>query len=498
MRRPTRTRRLARPPKAGLFALLALAVLLTGCTEELLEKEVLGAYDESVFLGSETDALTALNAAYAPSNFTVRNDNRRWVLGDVASDDVVTGGDGTQADILAVDQFTINPENTNLLRQWRIGYEAIANANLVLERVPDIDMDEGLRERILAEAAFLRGYHYFELAIVFGGVPLITSVLSPEALNVPRASLEETYEQVERDLEYAAERLPEQYDAGEVGRATRGAALGVLAKAHLYQEDWAAALDHVDAVKAIGRYRLLDDFAELFRESGDNNAESIWELQHAANLQPSQGNYLNVWLAPRLDNGGFGFGLPTQDLLDAFDDDDPRLDVTLGYVGGTWFDGRPYIGDQLYSATDISQKKLIQGGVLGQPRAQSGLNVTYLRYADLLLMEAEAAAETGDLQRAIARVNDVRARANNVSPGALELYELDGRSGGEVLELVYAERRLELAVEMHRFFDIRRWGLAEQLLAAQGIDFDPARDNLFPIPQRELDVNDALRQNPGY
>ncbi len=480
------------------LVLLLSSLSIVGCLDDdLLDKEVLGAYDESVFLQNEADALFALNAAYAPSNFTVRNDNRRWVFGDVASDDVIAGGDATQADILAIDEFNITAENTNLLKQWRIGYEAIANANIVLARVPAVDMEESLKQRILGEAAFLRGYHYFELALVFGGVPLVTQPLSPEKLNVARASLAEVYTQIEQDLNFAAERLPVSYPADEVGRATKGAALGILAKVHLYQEDWENTLTAIDAVEALGRYRLLNDFAELFRESGDNNAESIWELQQASNLQPSQGNYLNVWLAPRLDNGGFGFGFVREELLDAFEDEDPRKDITLGYVGGGWFDGRPYLGNGLYSSTDISQKKLIEGGMLGMARSESGLNVTYLRYGDLLLMKAEAAAETGDLNLATAAVNQIRERARMGRDSVLAPLP-DNLSQSELLEAIYRERRLELAVEMHRFFDIRRWGLAEMLLEAQGIDYNPAIHDVFPIPQRELDVNPALVQNFGY
>ena len=479
-------------------AAAGLALGLAACTDELLEKPVLGAYDASLFLVNEEDAVAAVNAAYAPSNFTAANDNRRWVFGDVASDDVIAGGDGTQADILAIDQFVIQADNANLLRQWRLGYEAIANANLVLARLPGVDMDEGLKSRLLGEVYFLRGYHYFELALVFGGVPLITEPLAPEALAVARASLDETYAQVEADLREAAGRLPVRYDGADVGRATRGAALGVLAKAQLHQGKWAETLGTVDEVETLDRYRLLDDFSLLFREEGDNNAESIWELQHASDLQPGQGNFLNVYLAPRLDNGGFGFALPTQGLLDAFEEGDPRLDVTLGYVGGTWFDGRNYIGNGLYSATDISQKKLIEGGDISEPRVQSGLNVTYLRYGDLVLMEAEAAAETGDLERAREALNRIRRRARGDADEDVLPDVPAGLTQGELIERIRRERRVELAVEMHRFFDLRRWGIAEEALAAVNVDYDPEVNDVFPIPQRELDVNPALRQNPGY
>ena len=479
---------------AGLVALGTPACV----DDDLLDKELLGDYDAQTFLRNEADALRALNAAYAPSNFTPANDNRRWVLGDVASDDVVAGGDGTQADILAVDQFSFTAENENFLRQWRLGYEAITNANLVLARVPAIGgIDEGLRARILAEAQFLRGYHYLELAINFGGVPLVVTPLAPEGLTVARASEGDVYAQIERDLEAAAAVLPEGYPAGEVGRATRGAALGVLAKAHLFQADWPAVLAAVEAVDALGRYRLLADFGQLFRLSGDNNAESIWELQHASGLQPAQGNFLNVWLAPRLDNGGFGFGLPTRALLEAFAPGDPRRDVTLGYVGGTWFGGRPYLGEGLYSATDVSQKKLIEGGALGQPRSESGLNTTYLRYGDLVLMEAEAAAELGDLARARVAVNRIRSRARG-DTSAVPADLPEGLAAAEVIAAVRAERRLELACEMHRFYDLRRWGIAEATLNAIGVPYREEVHRRFPIPQRELDVNVALTQNPGY
>ena len=212
---------------------------IAGC-KKYITKDVVGQYPESEFYTTQAQALLAINAAYQPLAFTTSNNNRLWVFGDVASDDAAKGGNpGDQADIEFIDQFNINSTNGNLASIWTLLYDGITRCNLVLSKVPPIQMDKELQSRILAEAKFLRSYYYFELINIFGDVPVVLEPLNPDELQIAQSPVQQIFETViEPDLTDAATNLPVSYSGADVGRATSGAATALLAKAYLFESKW--------------------------------------------------------------------------------------------------------------------------------------------------------------------------------------------------------------------------------------------------------------------
>ena len=226
----------------------------TGC-KKFLTTEVVGDYPETEFYKTQQQAILAINAAYQPLAF-YSSQNRIWVFGDVASDDAEKGGDpGDQADIGLIDEFNITPINGNLEYMWQILYEGITRCNIVLAKVPAIDMDKDLQSRILSEAKFLRSWYYFTLINIFGDVPLVLEPKNADELQIPQSPVTEIFETViEPDLQDALTHLPARYTSGDVGRITSGAALALLAKAYLFQAKWdktITAAEQLIATKSI-------------------------------------------------------------------------------------------------------------------------------------------------------------------------------------------------------------------------------------------------------
>src|SRR6185295_4467360 len=221
---------------ARRLLILLLFLSIAGC-KKFITKDVVGQYPESEFYKTSAQAVLAINAAYQPLAFTTSNNNRLWVFGDVASDDAAKGGNpGDQADIEFIDQFNINSTNGNLASIWALLYDGITRCNLVLNKVPAIEMDINLQERIIGEAKFLRSYYYFELINIFGDVPIVLVPLNPDELQIAQSPVQQIFETViEPDLTDAANNLPPGYSGADVGRATSGAATALLAKAYLFQ-----------------------------------------------------------------------------------------------------------------------------------------------------------------------------------------------------------------------------------------------------------------------
>ena len=242
-------------PYSVLVALLFLTG--TGC-KKFLDKEILGNYPETEFYQTEQQAVLAINAAYRPLAF-YSSQNRLWVFGDVASDDAEEGGNpGDQADIGLIDDFNISSLNGNLEDEWPLLYEGITRCNIVLAKVPAIDMDKALQARILAEAKFLRSWYYFTLINIFGDVPIVLEPLNADQLQIPQSPVQTIYETIiEPDLLDAAQHLPLSYSGADAGRATSGAAKALLAKAYLYEKKWDKAASTAAEVIASGQYSLM-------------------------------------------------------------------------------------------------------------------------------------------------------------------------------------------------------------------------------------------------
>jgi starch-binding outer membrane protein, SusD/RagB family len=480
------------------FGLTIILILSYSC-EEFLTEDRKGSFSSETFYQNNLQAIQAINGVYNAIAFSSFN-NAIWVFGDVASDDAVKGGNpGDQSEITFIEEFTADANNGIINNYWVFTYEAISRANNVIDNIPGITMDIMLRDRIIGEAKFIRAYSYFNLVNIFGRIPLkLKPQTSYENIHVPLSDVPLIYSQIEADLVDAAAALPNEYNPAERGRITKGAALAMLGKVKLYQEQWAAAIDYFQEVENLGVYSLLPDYKDIFTLENENSVESIFEIQHLSAQNPFTGSVLNQWFAPAHE-GGYYFNAPTQSLVDAFErsaDDavDPRLDASIGRAGQPWLNGEPF--NASWSPTGYLTRKHQQplSEVPASLKGDGNLNYIYYRYADLLLMKAEAFNELSMPDSALANLNKVRQRARESFEGLPPedlLQDIVNTEYNFIKLAIQNERRTELAQEFHRFFDLMRWGktIAESVL---GENFNYETHRYFPIPQAEIDANQAI------
>ncbi len=484
-----------------ILILSLIAWFLFGCSK-FLDEDMQGIYTSNTFFSTDDHAWLALTAAYQPMAFSSIHNNL-WVFGDVTSDDAIKGGNpGDQSEIEFIEQFTYTRDNGFLLNIWRRYYEGISRANDVIHRL-GTGVSQNVREQAIAEAQFLRAYYYFNLVNIFGEIPLkLAPAYSTAELHVGVSAVETIFTQIEQDLLDAIEKLPS--SASQAGRANKAAAYGLLAKTYLYQNKYSDCLDAIEMLEVNGSFSLVNNYSHNFRSGMQNNSETVFAIQHLTGQEPFAGNVLNQWFAPQHENGYF-FNAPTQDFVDAFektDDDivDPRLDYTLAREGSTWLNGEPY--DPAWSPTGYTLKKHVQplDEIPTGLKGDGNLNYIYMRYADVLLMKAEALNELNRTAEALEPINQVRKRARecylydehleghgSIPPGLLP--EIETTNQNQLRQIIRNERRVELGFEFHRFFDLMRYGkiYAEEKLSETSFVFDQHR--YFPIPQNEVDIN---------
>ncbi|MCC7506217.1 MAG: RagB/SusD family nutrient uptake outer membrane protein [Saprospiraceae bacterium] len=478
------------------------------CQKDFLEKKPIVGVTEENFYRTEEDAIAAVNAAYATLQFQLSPAGHfRWFWGDIMSDDATKGGSGDNDvnDLLQLENFN-GSSNTDLLEsEWSANYEGIYRANVVLEKVPPIVMDENLKARILAEARFIRAWNFYNLVTMFGGVPLVDHVLAPSEYDMPRASANEIWDFIEQDLVIASRDLwkRSEYPPADLGRITQGAAQALLVKTYLWRQKWAEAKTTAEAIVQSNEYQLVANYADIFPLDGENNSESVFEIQYMnasggnwGKNNANEGSFTNVFQRARGQFGGYGFNIPTQDFVDEFFKEgfeDPRLKSTVFRVGEPMGDRGVFTIDatggfpHLYYPKKYFSNKS-EDAPFGDPNPNGGSNDRVIRYADVLLMHAEAAYHTGNEDAARTSLNQVRDRVGIPHITA---------TGQALLDAIYRERRLELGFEAHRFFDLVRTGQAPQVL--QNLGFVAGIHELFPIPQSQIQAtNGALTQNPGY
>lgn len=481
--------------KLKTFLLLLSIGLFAGCSEEYLEKSSEYNIDSENYFNSEQDYYNALIGAYDVLQSTYAN----VILGEIASDNTLSGGENA-TDVIGwqqVDDMIHTPVNDNLDDIWDWNFAGVQRANYILEFQDKTDF-EG-KEQILAEARFLRAYFTFELVKWFGPIPLKGDErfqLGDEK-TIPRAPVEEVYDQIEADLRYAIEHLD--YTAPQVGRATKGAAQALLGKAYLYQEEYAASAEVLTNLIQNGPYSL-SDYNTLFEQVGENNQESVFEVQYTGEegagfgcLQCSEGNVAVGFQGVRNYTGpifesGFSFNVPVQEVVDLFTEGDIRKDVSiLDIVAWAEKTGATY--SEGYEHTGFFNRKYLprQNENVGDANLTQPNNYRAIRYADVLLMAAEALLKADmDEDRARRYINMVRERAD-LDPVT--------ESGANLLEILYKERRLELVGEGHRFFDLVRTGRAADEIEG----FIEGKHELFPIPLEEIEFSQGnWTQNPGY
>lgn len=467
---------------------ILMACLWCAACNGLLDRDPLGRLDADAFFKTADDAIQAVNAAYQPLLINNSNNNFYWVFGTVASDEAVAGGDASRPGIIEIDNFDHSPATQELNDFWKLNYKGIIQANTVVAKNPLIEADETLKNRIIGEGLFLRAWYHFVLTQVFGDIPLIIEIQAPDEVRVSRTCKSKVLAQIAVDAIEAASLLPVSYSGPDVGRATKGAALALAAKAFLYLEDYQSVVNTVADIKSLGIYALQADYRNNFYDSTQNNSESVWEIQHA-NLELGVGNNLNQWWASKKVPDGYGFAEVTMEFINAFEPNDPRLKFTVARHNEEYF-GVVYKAS--FSSTGASPRKYLQHVDEVSQKSDGGINYTAIRYAEVLLWEAEALAELGRTSDALAPLEQVRARARaqSVDP-ANTLPVITTTNQQELIDLIRHERFVELGFEMHRFFDLVRWGIAADVLDG----FVAGENEVFPLPQTELDLNPNL-QNP--
>lgn len=475
--------------------LLLLLAFSFGCTEDYLDDTEEYTIDSENYFNSEEDYYNAMIGVYDVLQSTYVN----VLLGEIASDNTLSGGESAN-DVIGfqqVDEMTHTPVNDNLDDVWDWNFAGVQRANYVLEFQDKTDF-EG-REMIIAEVRFLRAYFTFELLKWFGPIPIKGDerfVLGDEK-SIPRASTEEVYTQIENDLQFAIDNL--NYTAPATGRATKGAAMALLGKAHLYQEEFDDAANVLTELIDNGPYALAD-FDILFLEEGENNEESVFEVQYTGEegagfdcLQCSEGNVavgfqgIRNYTGPVFESG-FSFNIPTQEAYDMFAENDIRKDLSVLDIEA-WAEETGATYGEGYKHTGYFNRKYLprKNDNVGDANLTQPNNYRSIRYADVLLMAAEALNRGGiDDSEARIYLNEVRERAG--------LQEVEA-AGSVLTELIFEERRKELVGEGHRFFDLVRTGRA-----AENIDgFTAGKNELFPIPLEEIEFSQGnWEQNPGY
>ena len=498
-----------------IATLAIFATSLVSCNDDFVERSVPYSIDSENYFNSKTDYESALIGAYDMLHSSFIN----VLMGEIASDNTFAGGNGPNdvPGYQSVDDMIHTPVNAQIKQLWDWMFSGVQRANYILEFKDKTDFVG--KNQIIAEARFLRAYYHFELVKWFGGIPMKGDKrFAPgDEKSIPRSSVSEVYASIEADLIYASQNLS--VLAAQKGRATRGAAFALLGKAYLYQGKYAQAATALETVITSGNYRLvstsdltaqqitagLTPFGSIFEDAGENGPEAVFEIQYTdveggsyGGLQNVEGNVAVGFAGPFAYEGpvfadGNNFNLPTPKIVNAFVAGDLRKAVTILDMT-TWIPANPGTSyTKQNEDTGFFNRKYIprkrRAEAAGDVKLTSPNNYRAIRYADVLLMAAEAYNKTGNDGKATTYLNLVRDRAfGNVNNRI-------SASGGALYDFILTERRFELAGEGHRFFDLVRTGKAAQEIPG----FVAGKNELFPIPIEEIQfAGGNWAQNPIY
>ena len=527
---------------------------LSSCNDWLTE-ETPGTTKVSEFFTSLSTAEAVVNAAYVPMTWEFGTTYYpEWYFGDIVSDDALKGGQDINdgADLRELENFKANSDNEILLGYYRAQWQGIQRANLAIDEIPttriategdEADKQAKYRDRYLGEAYFLRGYYYFRLARMFGGMPLIDYVIkSSNQWAQKRATMDETLNFAIDDFKRAENLLWEKdkYSNEELGRATKGAAQAMLLKANLYRADYLRnAGNETEAQKYFAeaakwgkeviqsrQYSLWPNYLDNFRLANENGRESVFEIQYTEEATSDYGGegytrgtmttILQRSRSSAFGEAGWGYDRPTQNLYNEYEAGDARRDETILVPTDEQIETPAqeiYCGDRMLNRKYAMYNDGTNGGIYKLAHAtRSPKNNIQIRYADVLLMYAEACCESGDLPSAKTALKEVRDRAGlsqfpytAVIQGQTVTFN-DNQE--DLRKAIRHERRVELAMEGHRWFDITRWGIAKETMdtymAGETKEakelygtFQKGKHELFPIPSKEIDLS-GIEQNPNW
>lgn len=541
--------------KALTYSALALATLSLSSCNDWLTEETPGTTKVSEFFTSLSTAEAVVNAAYVPMTWEFGTTYYpEWYFGDIVSDDALKGGQDINdgADLRELENFKANSDNEILLEYYRAQWQGIQRANLAIDEIPttriETEGDEAekqakYRDRYLGEAYFLRGFYYFRLARMFGGMPLIDYVIkSSNQWAQTRSTMDETLNFAIEDFKLAENLLWEKdkYSNEELGRATKGAAQAMLLKANLYRADYQRnAGNETEAQKYFAeaakwgkeviqsrQYSLWPNYLDNFRLANENGRESVFEIQYAEEATSDYGGegytrgtmttILQRSRSSAFGEAGWGYDRPTQNLYNEYEAGDARRDETILVPTDEQIETPAqeiYCGDRMLNRKYAMYNDGTNGGIYKLAHAtRSPKNNIQIRYADVLLMYAEACCESGDLPSAKSALKEVRNRAGlsqfpytAVIQGQTVTFN-DNQE--DLRKAIRHERRVELAMEGHRWFDLTRWGIAKETMdtymAGETEEakelygtFQKGKHELFPIPSKEIDLS-GIEQNPNW
>lgn len=541
--------------KALTYSALALATLSLSSCNDWLTEETPGTTKVSEFFTSLSTAEAVVNAAYVPMTWEFGSTYYpEWYFGDIVSDDALKGGQDINdgADLRELENFKANSDNEILLEYYRAQWQGIQRANLAIDEIPttriETEGDEAekqakYRDRYLGEAYFLRGFYYFRLARMFGGMPLINYVIkSSNQWAQTRSTMDETLNFAIEDFKRAENLLwkKDKYSNEELGRATKGAAQAMLLKANLYRADYLRnAGNETEAQKYFAeaakwgkeviqsrQYSLWPNYLDNFRLANENGRESVFEIQYTEEATSDYGGegytrgtmttILQRSRSSAFGEAGWGYDRPTQNLYNEYEAGDARRDETILVPTDEQIETPAqeiYCGDRMLNRKYAMYNDGANGGIYKLAHAtRSPKNNIQIRYADVLLMYAEACCETGDLPSAKTALKEVRDRAGlsqfpytAVIQGQTVTFN-DNQE--DLRKAIRHERRVELAMEGHRWFDLTRWGIAKETMdtymAGETEEakelygtFQKGKHELFPIPSKEIDLS-GIEQNPNW
>lgn len=509
------------------LSLAAVILFTASCNKNLLDQPPFGVQTDQSYFKTADDLNKTLTAAYSYLNVNgfPPFESALWAIGDVGSDDALKGGgaSSTQPSIYDLSIGQQRATNSIVSLYWTNLYGMIAACNLVLDKQSAVSGDETTIKRIANQAKFLRAFAYYHLVTNFGDVPLRTTYADPNKVDMPRTPQAQVWAQIEKDLTEASV-LPTktQWGSANDGRATSGSANALLGKAYMFQKKFPQAEAAFKKVIDENTYSLFADYGGIFRKaSGDNNnPESVFDIKHKTNVGgsfPAEGSINYYFVAPS-DLGGNGFHEPNQDLVNEFEKGDPRSIYTITFKGDVFPSGAStYTVVNPASATGRANRKFF---IVPAERTSPSLfdeakSNHIIRYAEVLLLYAEALNENGKAGEALVWLNSVRQRArtspasdpqristtHDLSYTGTLLPDVTTTDQAALRNAIWHEQRVELAMEGHRReYLIRTGRLSQRMSAAKGIaPFDESKFALLPIPQSEIDLsNGQIKQNEGY
>ncbi len=481
--------------------LIIAGIVFYACQDNFVTKEFTnGVVDENFFKDGK-DAEQALTAVYDIISSKGLYREAVLVLGSSTADNIdeQTGDNGDYGThFRAASDFRWLPDNPFSSARWYDAYKGVFRANILLRKLPGVEMDNALRERFTAEAKFLRAMFYWNLVIIFGDVPFTTEVLTREEYaELARTNQDIIYAQIEQDLLESIDALP--LESNPVGRVTRGAALAFLGRVYLYQGKWQESAQYTKQVLDLGQYQLVEDYISMFNGKNENSQESVFELQSVSRAPGVWGNqtenFYSFHWSPMI--GWANWFTPSEESKDLFVEGDIRRKSVL-IVGATPPDSIDTDGDgelEEFPSENMNTtyfnnanvRKWLPDGTNMADANNFNVNYPIIRYAEVLLNYAEALNELGQSSEALESLNMVRERA--------QIAPVTETNQANLRKIIRQERRIELVYEGHRFFDLARWGLLEEELGPLG--FVSGRHEYWPIPPAELDLMPNLTQYPG-